>query len=806
MISTPTVPDSYFIRSTARAFASSRLCGSILVALLSLAVTSGATFAADPLIQRLVPKGAQRGTEVIVEFQGQRLDDDPQGVLLYQPGIEVLSVEKVDGRKAKATLRIADDCPLGRHPVRLRTASGHSNLLTLHIGTLAETNEKEPNNSLAEATELATGSVVSGTITDGDADCFAVKLAEGERLSVEVEGLRLGRTEFDSLVQIYDTDGKQLAESDDTKPTYHDPALSFIAPAAGKYTVLLRESSLRGNGNCEYRLHVGSFPRPLTVYPAAATSGEETDLTYRGDAKGDFTAKQTFQAAAADERTAWPADDQGTSPSPLPVWVTEHTASLEVEPNNSAAEATTVTLPTVCTGTLSEPGDRDHFKFAAKKNETWDIRIRARTLRSPIDSLIRVRDAKGKSLAGNDDDRGKPDSYIRFKAPADGEYVLEVDEHLKRGGPFYVYTAEIRKPEPRVQLTFDQLRRFRSTLVDVPQGNRAAILITARMENFADPLDVKIEGLPAGMTVNTPKLSNVYRRIPVVFEAQSDAALAGGLLKIDSSREKPEQPLISKFSQQTSFVRGRNNQFVWDYFSDRAPVAVTKALPYRLRLEAPKAPIVREGTKNIRVIADRDEGFDQSIRVRLLYNPPGLSSNRSLSVTKGKTEASIPVTANGNATVGEWPIVVVGETSIGGRVIVSTEIVPLRVAEAFLIVKQPRVATEQGKSVEFPINLETRTPFEGTAKIELLGLPPGVSSTPVEVAAGAEVATLQLDVKPDARIGRHRSIACRVTLTDQGEPVVATHRGGELMIDPIAKEPEKPSQTAQKSASKGAKS
>lgn len=802
MILTAKTVKSHLVTTGLSALAPARFIGSTCLAWLLIAAS---VQAADPLLQRLVPKGAQRGTEVTVEFHGQRLEDEPQGVLLYRPGIEVLGVEKVDGKRAKAMLRISDDCPLGRHPVRLRTASGHSNLLTLHIGTLVETTEQEPNNTTGEATDLEMNSVVSGTVTDGDADCFRVKLEKDERLSVEVEGLRLGRTEFDSQVDIFGPDGRLLAEADDTKPTYHDPATSLVAPADGDYVVRLRESTLRGNGNCEYRLHVGNFPRPLAVYPPAVTAGKETEFEFRGDATGDFTAKQTLRSQVACEQPAWPADELGTAPSPLPVWVTEHSISSEAEPNNNREQATAVTLPTVCAGTLGEPGDIDHFKFAAKKNETWDIRIRGRELRSPIDSVIRVRDVKGKRMAGNDDDRGKPDSYIRFKAPADGEYVLEVEEHLKRGGPFYTYAAEIRKPQPRVGLTLDQLRRFRATLVDVPQGNRAAVLVTARMENFADPIKFKIDGLPDGVSVNAPQLSSVYRRVPIVFEAKSDAVLAGGLLTIDSSRENGG-PLESQFSQQTSFVRGRNNQFVWDYFADRAPVAVTKALPYRLRLEAPKAPIVREGTKNIRVFAERDEGFDQGIRVRLLYNPPGVSSNRSLSITKGKSEASIPVTANGNATVGEWPIVVVGETSIGGRVIVSTQIEQLRVAKAYLIVKQPRVATEQGKSVEFPITLETRTAFEGTAKIELLGLPPGVSSTPVEVAADAEVVTLQLDVRPDARVGRHRGIACRVTLTDQGEPVIATHRGGELMIDPAPEPAEKPNQTAGQSADRGAKS
>ena len=39
-----------------------------------------------------------------------------------------------------------------------------------------------------------------------------------------------------------------------------------------------------------------------------------------------------------------------------------------------------------------------------------------------------------RTALGNDDANGTPDSYLRFAVPADGEYFLEVRDHLRRGG------------------------------------------------------------------------------------------------------------------------------------------------------------------------------------------------------------------------------------------------------------------------------------------------------------------------------------------------------------------------------------
>ena len=119
---------------------------------------------------------------------------------------------------------------------------------------------------------------------------------------------------------------------------------------------------------------------------------------------------------------------------------------LEAEPNNEMDNATKAELPAALCGVMGEAGDVDRFRFAAKKGEVWDFNLVAREIRSPLDATLQLRKADGAVIAAADDNGGKPDSYFRFTIPEDGEYVAEVEDHLRQGGPTYLYRLEVTKP------------------------------------------------------------------------------------------------------------------------------------------------------------------------------------------------------------------------------------------------------------------------------------------------------------------------------------------------------------------------
>ena len=80
-------------------------------------------FATSPHIESLTPAGGQRGTELEAIFAGERLQDT-QEIFCYEPGIQILKLNFVTNKTVTAQLKIAPDCALGEHHLRIRSAPG----------------------------------------------------------------------------------------------------------------------------------------------------------------------------------------------------------------------------------------------------------------------------------------------------------------------------------------------------------------------------------------------------------------------------------------------------------------------------------------------------------------------------------------------------------------------------------------------------------------------------------------------------------------------------------------------------------
>src|SRR6266446_3844180 len=210
--------------------------------------------ATSPHLISLLPTGAQRGTEVQVSFVGDRLQDAEE-IICYEPGIEVLKLDLITNKTVTAQVKIAPDCHFGEHHLRLRTATGLSELLTFLVGPFPVVAEQEPNNDPRTAQPVPLNTTVTGVITGEDMDCFRVEVRKGQRLSAEVEGMRLGRAAWDARLTVLDTEGRILADAADTWLGLQDPFVSFIVPRDGSYVVTLRDVAYGGNDKCQYRLH-----------------------------------------------------------------------------------------------------------------------------------------------------------------------------------------------------------------------------------------------------------------------------------------------------------------------------------------------------------------------------------------------------------------------------------------------------------------------------------------------------------------------------------------------------------------------
>ena len=232
----------------------------ILVAILVCGPTSA--FAASPVLTNTLPRGIQRGIETEILLNGQRLED-AQELMIYEPGITVVEFAVVNGAQVKAKLKVAPDCTLGTKHVRVRTASGLSDLRNFSVSALPTVMEVEHNSDFKAPQVVANNVTVEGIIQNEDVDYFVIEAKKGDRISAEVEGIRLGDTLFDPYIAILNEARFELATSDDAALIWQDGVVSIIAPADGKYTVQIRESSYGGNG-------IMPLPLPYRKLPQAA--------------------------------------------------------------------------------------------------------------------------------------------------------------------------------------------------------------------------------------------------------------------------------------------------------------------------------------------------------------------------------------------------------------------------------------------------------------------------------------------------------------------------------------------------------
>jgi hypothetical protein len=762
---------------------------------LTLLLAVPAAYSATPSLGAIRPIGGQRGTEMDVTLSGERLGDALE-IIYYQRGISTISIKKVDNNNVTAKIKIAPDCPLGLHDLRVRTASGVSELKTFSVGALKEIKEVEPNNDFAIPQVIPMNVTITGIADNEDVDYFVVEAKKGERISAEVEGLRLGISEFDPYVAILNAKRFELGVSDDAALAWRDGFTSIIAPEDGKYVIQVRESAYAGNGGCIYRLHVGNFPRATAIVPAGGKPGETLSVRWIGDPTGETTSSiklpPTFEREFGLERQ----DAKGISPYPNTFRLTPLGNVLEKEPNDDQARATPFEAPMALNGVIEKPGDIDQFVFKAAKGQVFDIHCYARRIRSPLDPIMYLAKKGAGAMLGADDAIG-PDAYFRFQAPEAAEYVIWLVDHLGKGGPDYAYRIEVTPVVPQLTMTTnaEQIPLGTGVMsIAVPKGNRQAILIYGNRADFGGDLNVTVDKLPAGVTVEAPAIVASQAVVPVLFSAKSDAPLAAALADVTGKPVDAKLTVPSHFEQMSVLVLGQNNVNVWSRTVDRLAVAVTEDCPYTIEIVEPKVPLVRSGSIGLKVRANRKPGFKAAIAVYLPWNPPGVGSGGGIAIPEGQNEAVIPMNADGGAELRTWKIVVQGASGVAsGPIMVSSQLANLTIAQPYVGLAFQAASVDQGKEVDMAIKVAKAVDFPGEAQVTLYGLPNKVTTDVKKITKDTTDLVYHIKTDKVSPAGNHASLFCQVVIMQNGEPIVHNIGTGALRIDvPLPPKPNTP--------------
>ncbi len=799
----------------------------------------GTLFLACPLIasamvhhiEAVTPRAGQRGTTVEVILDGSHLKE-PREIVFFRPGIKCIEVKALPPLPRRISLahggyredqvlckfEISADCPLGLHPLKLRTATELTTLSTFAVTALPIQHEIEQkqgiNDAAASAEAVKINTTIHGRIdTDKltDADIYRVSGQAGQHLSVEVDSVWLterhyAESEFDLMVRLLDASGKELARNDDSALHLQDPIVSIVLPRDGDYFVEIKQRVFKGGPRCYYLAHIGDHPRPVAAYPAGGRAGTSLKTTLLGDPAGD-----AVQTVALPSR---PGDFllYNKMPSPVPLRVSEYDNVLE---DRDAEETIVKVLPIVLNGIIEAAGDSDAFRVTAKKGERWRVCVYARSLGTPLDPKLRIQrvGADSPEIEADDatlEDRGlyamsraiqrkeMMDPAVLWEPKEDGEYTIGITDMRGLGDPTSVYRIEVEPIRDEVSTylqakVIDMVECPRLTGITVPQGGQWTMnvnLADGPGNTYKGELDLVAHGLPEGVRMIASRVPAGLRQVPVQFVAEAKTSPQCALITIEC-KAADGRPLVSRSQQSFPFL-GHSGGRAWHSFVvDHYALAVMEPPPFSIEVTQPQIPLSQNGELSLPIKVTRKAGFNEDIEYQLDWVPAGVEGEPTVTLPAGKSEGMLRLSANSSATPATWKLAVTASTTGGeyylgtGRSRVSSRFIDLTIAQPYVALKCDPTAIRRGQKAQIVWEVEHKKPFEGEAETTLLGLPKGVSVVKApKLKSGDKQLIFDISATSEALMGQYKELSCEITVTERGQEIRQRTGKGILRVDP----------------------
>lgn len=758
---------------------------SVCVVLLGLLSTGD--LLAQPTLRSLSAQWIQRGTSLDLTLGGDRLSAVTGVVFSGEAGLSatlplppsvprsVVAIESASGAFSVApapkpdnskslTIHVAaaTNAVLGSREIRVVSASGISAPLSINVGALPELNEREPNNRLDEAQEIALPATINGAISVGtEVDSFKFKATKGQTIVLDVDASQRGSA-LDSTLVLYDTKGRELARSEDVNG--FDSLLNFTVPDSGEFVAQIRDFEYRGGGNFTYRLHVGALPYVDSVFPMGGARGKPVDLALIGQnlagaEKVTLNIDPQSPLGRQELRLKLP---QGFS-NPISFDVQDLPEIVEVATNATNA----ISIPAMVNGRLEAANDIDYFKFKAEADQRIIIEVSARRYGSPLDALLFVY-ANGSLVAQNDDASGA-DARAEIDVKKGTEYVVAVRDLTQRGGSAFTYRMSLRAPQPSFAASFypDRLQIHRNGLARikcevsragfdgpvrlVPQGFPAGII--------AEPLVVS-PGQTSGTLLISASEATVTGTVPIAFTATT--TLNGKEVTLSAAALNGDAP---------------------DQRVKQAFVTVREPAPFSMDAVTLSAVLDQGQSTNLDLAILRDAGFSGDIKVSL----DGYSLGREV-ITKSfdvapitlkdkTTTARFNLKAKKEAEVGTRNVFAIAEWVANGETnLTCSRPIPVTVQQipfvlsavtprAFLTL--PRAgSTSAVEEVTVKFKAERRG-YNGEIPLTLDGIPDGITISDAKVPAGSGEAAVRLLPSGTAKPGTNYSFTASAVVTHQ---------------------------------------
>ena len=232
-----------------------------------------------------------------------------------------------------------------------------------------------------------------------------------------------------------------------------DPTVSYIFPAGGQRgtTVNFNVGGHYLRAECPFEILGNGILTGNTIKRNTRTQWFEGPLIPMpaSQAKEDYPVDQAGELSIAEDATlgfrrwrVWTS--QGVIPTQK--FVIGHLPEIIEQEIDGTPIPQDVTLPVTINGRVFPREDVDLWRFDAKAGKEYTVEVMAKRLGTGLDSHIEVLDSEGKRVAENGDWFGE-DSFLRFKAEADGKHTVRIYDAAFGGLQHYVYRLTITDQE-----------------------------------------------------------------------------------------------------------------------------------------------------------------------------------------------------------------------------------------------------------------------------------------------------------------------------------------------------------------------
>lgn len=573
----------------------------------------------------------------------------------------------------------------GLHEFRVATpqaVSSVAHLLVTEYPVVRETTKENGSRDLAQPVEVP--SAVCGVCDPAeDVDSYRFSGRAGESLAFQIYAQRItqavhdmvGRSGYhmDPILTLLSPTGQIVAMNDNYFGG--DALLTAKLPQDGDYVLTVRDTRYGGDLRYSYCVEISRGLPAVAVFPLVFERGKPTDvevLSVGGESLGSTKltpAKDAEPGTVRDKLLV-----AGVATNAVDYAVSEVPQSTHVKAG-TREEAVALKLPCGVNGRLSAAGDEHWFSFTAKKDETFFIEAASRRFRLPLDVVLEIYNQQGKSLAEADDQQLSPDAKQHFRAPADGRYFVRIRDLHGRGGPEFLYHLRAEPSGPDFELTGKLYYAM------VGPGSRALWFINAtRLNGFTGPIELRVEGLPAGVRQVPTAIPAGMNYAPIILEGDAKAKVGASLVKI-VGRAKIEtsagtKELVHDATVTCELQSQGGSQGHWPV--QTSIVGVAEGLDLRKVEASPKELTLTPGAKaEIEVTIERNPNYKDPVGLEFTWQyfgsklgeqlPPGVTLGKaSTTRLSGNTlKGKLILEASKDAlAVDKYPIAVMAGVSV----------------------------------------------------------------------------------------------------------------------------------------------